>query len=172
MDLEKYIASIPDYPTKGILFRDVTPLAQDGEAFKYTCGKLAEYAKSVGADLIAGPESRGFIFGCPMATMLDIGFVPVRKPNKLPRETISQEYALEYGTGTLEMHKDAVKKSQKVVSCDDLVATGGTVEASIKMIEKLGGIVVGCCFVIELDGLGGRDKLKGYDVFSLIKYKE
>ena len=172
MDLEKYIASIPDYPTKGILFRDVTPLAQDGKAFKYTCGKLAEYAKSVGADLIAGPESRGFIFGCPMATMLDIGFVPVRKPNKLPRETISQEYALEYGTGTLEMHKDAVKKGQKVVICDDLLATGGTVEASIKMIEKLGGIVVGCCFVIELDGLGGRDKLKGYDVFSLIKYKE
>ena len=172
MDLEKYIASIPDYPTKGILFRDVTPLAQDGESFKYTCEKLAEYAKSVGADLIAGPESRGFIFGCPMATMLDIGFVPVRKPNKLPRETISQEYALEYGVGTLEMHKDAVKKGQKVVICDDLLATGGTVEASIKMIEKLGGIVVGCCFVIELDGLGGRDKLKGYDVFSLIKYKE
>ena len=134
MDLEKYIASIPDYPTKGILFRDVTPLAQDGKAYKYTCEKLAEYAKSVGADLIAGPESRGFIFGCPMATMLDIGFVPVRKPNKLPRETISQEYALEYGTGTLEMHKDAVKKGQKVVICDDLLATGGTVEASIKMI--------------------------------------
>ena len=172
MDLEKFIASIPDYPTKGILFRDVTPLVQDGEAFKYTCGKLAEYAKSKDADLIVGPESRGFLFGCPMATMLDIGFVPVRKPNKLPRETISQEYALEYGIDTLEMHKDAIKKGQKVIICDDLLATGGTVEASIKMVEKLGGEVVGCCFVIELDGLGGREKLDGYDVFSLIKYKE
>lgn len=170
MDLKNYIADIPDYPQKGIMFRDVTPLMQNGEAFKYACDKLTEFAKSKGAELVAGPESRGFIFGCPIATNLGIGFVPVRKPNKLPRETIKCEYALEYGTNTLEMHKDAVKPGQKVIICDDLLATGGTVEATIKMIEELGGEVVGCCFLIELDALKGRDKLKGYEVFSLINY--
>ncbi len=170
MDLKNYVASIPDYPSEGILFRDVTPLMQDGEAFKYACDELTKFAKEKGAQLVAGPESRGFIFGCPIAYNLGIGFVPVRKPNKLPRETIKMEYSLEYGTNTLEMHKDAVKKGQKVVICDDLLATGGTVEATIKMIEQLGGEVVGCCFLIELDALKGREKLKGYDVFSLMHY--
>ena len=170
MNLQDYIASIPDYPKEGILFRDVTPLMADGEAFKYACEQFTEYAKEKGAEVVAGPESRGFIFGCPIATNLGIGFVPVRKPNKLPRETIKCEYALEYGTNTLEMHKDAIKKGQKVIICDDLLATGGTVEATIKMIEELGGEVVGCCFLIELEDLKGRDKLEGYDVFSLIKY--
>lgn len=170
MNLKEYIASIPDYPTKGVLFRDVTPLMANGKAFRYACEKFTDYAKEKGAEVVAGPESRGFIFGCPIATNLEIGFVPVRKPNKLPRETIKCEYALEYGTNTLEMHKDAIKKGQKVIICDDLLATGGTVEATIKMVEELGGQVVGCCFLIELDALKGREKLKGYDVFSLINY--
>ena len=170
MNLKDYVATIPDFPSEGILFRDVTPLMANGEVFKYTCEKLAEYAKSKGAQVIVGPESRGFILGSTIAIQLGIGFVPVRKPNKLPRETIKCEYTLEYGTNTLEMHKDAIKPGQKVVICDDLLATGGTVEATIKMIEELGGEVVGCCFLIELDALKGREKLKDYDVFSLMNY--
>ncbi|MCI6755198.1 adenine phosphoribosyltransferase [Galactobacillus timonensis] len=170
MDLKDYIASIPDYPTKGILFRDVTPLVDDGEAFKEAVRQLAEYAKSVGADLIAGPESRGFIFGCPTAYELGIGFVPVRKPGKLPRETISASYSLEYGTNELFMHKDAVKPGQRVVIVDDLLATGGTAKATAEMVKKLGGVVAGCAFVIELDGLPGRVTLEqeGYDVKALM----
>ena len=170
MNLKDYVETIPDFPSEGILFRDVTPLMANGEVFKYTCEKLAEYAKSKGAQVIVGPESRGFILGSTISIQLGIGFVPVRKPNKLPRETIKCEYTLEYGTNTLEMHKDAIKPGQKVVICDDLLATGGTVEATIKMIEELGGEVVGCCFLIELDALKGREKLKGYDVFSLMNY--
>ncbi|MDY5223390.1 MAG: adenine phosphoribosyltransferase [Lachnospiraceae bacterium] len=170
IDLKDYIASIPDYPTKGILFRDVTPLVDDGEAFKEAVRQLAEYAKSVGADLIAGPESRGFIFGCPTAYELGIGFVPVRKPGKLPRETISASYSLEYGTNELFMHKDAVKPGQRVVIVDDLLATGGTAKATAEMVKKLGGVVAGCAFVIELDGLPGRVTLEqeGYDVKALM----
>jgi len=172
MDLDKYIAVIPNYPIEGVMFRDVTSLMQNGEAFRYSIDKLTEYAKSVGADVIVGPESRGFVFGCPVAYNLGIGFVPARKPNKLPREVIKQEYALEYGTNTLEMHADAIKPGQKVVIIDDLLATGGTIYAANQMIERLGGVVVGCAFIIELDGLGGRDKLNKYDVFSLITYEE
>ena len=170
IDLKDYIASIPDYPTKGILFRDVTPLVDDGESFKEAVRQLAEYAKSVGADLIAGPESRGFIFGCPTAYELGIGFVPVRKPGKLPRETISASYSLEYGTNELFMHKDAVKPGQRVVIIDDLLATGGTAKATAEMVKKLGGVVAGCAFVIELDGLPGRVTLEqeGYDVKALM----
>ena len=170
IDLKDYVASIPDYPTKGILFRDVTPLVDDGEAFKEAVRQLAEYAKSVGADLIAGPESRGFIFGCPTAYELGIGFVPVRKPGKLPRETISASYSLEYGTNELFMHKDAVKPGQRVVIIDDLLATGGTAKATAEMVKKLGGVVAGCAFVIELDGLPGRVTLEqeGYDVKALM----
>ncbi len=170
MNLKDYIATIPDYPSKGIMFRDVTPLMADGEAFKYVCEKLTEYAKEKGAEMLVGPESRGFIFGCPVAANLGIGFAPVRKPNKLPRETISCEYELEYGKNKIEMHKDAIKPGQKVVICDDLLATGGTVEAAIKLVEQLGGEVVGCCFLIELDDLKGREKVKNYDVFSLMHY--
>ena len=170
MNLKDYVATIPDFPSEGILFRDVTPLMANGEVFKYTCEKLAEYAKSKGAQVVVGPESRGFILGSTIAIQLGIGFVPVRKPNKLPRETVKCDYTLEYGTNTLEMHKDAIKPGQKVVICDDLLATGGTVEATIKMIKELGGEVVGCCFLIELDALKGREKLKDYDVFSLMNY--
>ncbi len=170
MNLDDYIASIPDYPIEGVLFRDVTPLMGDGEAFHYACSKFVEFAKEIGAEVIVGPESRGFIFGCPVAYDLGIGFVPARKPNKLPRETVSYEYALEYGTNTMEMHKDAIKPGQKVLVIDDLLATGGTIIAANKLVESLGGEVVGCAFLIELEDLKGREKLEGYNVLSLLKY--
>ncbi|MBQ5552785.1 MAG: adenine phosphoribosyltransferase [Erysipelotrichaceae bacterium] len=170
MNLKDYVASIPDFPQEGILFRDITPLMADGEAFHYACEELIDYAKKVGAQVVAGPESRGFIFGCPVAHEMKIGFVPVRKPNKLPRKTISYKYDLEYGSNELHMHADAIKPGQKVLIIDDLLATGGTVEATAKMIEELGGEVVGCAFLIELEGLGGREKLNKYDVFTLMKY--
>ena len=170
MNLKDYIASIPDFPSKGILFRDITPLMADGDAFHEACGKLIDYAKRVGAEVVAGPESRGFIFGCPVANELKIGFVPVRKPGKLPRKTISYKYDLEYGSNELHIHADAIKPGQKVLIIDDLLATGGTVEATAKMVEELGGEVVGCAFLIELADLGGREKLSSYDVYTLMKY--
>lgn len=170
MNLKNFIADIKDFPEAGILFRDITPLLQNGEAFAYAIKQLSDFAKSVGADVIVGPEARGFIFGTPVANQLSIGFVPVRKPNKLPRETVSYEYALEYGTNVLHMHKDAIKPGQKVVIVDDLLATGGTTEAAIKIIEKLGGEVVGCAFLICLDALNGEKKLEGYNVLSLLHY--
>lgn len=170
MNLKDYVASIPDFPSKGILFRDITPLMADGNAFHEACNKLIDYARKVGAEVVAGPESRGFIFGCPVANELKIGFVPVRKPGKLPRKTISYKYDLEYGSNELHIHADAIKQGQKVLIIDDLLATGGTVEATAKMVEDLGGEVVGCAFLIELEGLGGRDKLNGYDVYTLMKY--
>lgn len=170
MDLYKKIATIPNYPQEGVLFRDITPLMEDGAAFKEAVRLMKEYAIKVGAEVIVGPESRGFIFGCPVAYDLEIGFVPVRKPGKLPRETISYEYSLEYGTNTLHMHSDAIKPGQKCLVIDDLLATGGTVEATIKLIEKSGGIVVGCAFLIELKNLKGMDKLEGYDVFKILSY--
>ena len=171
MDFKNYIATIPNYPIEGVMFRDVTPLINDGEAFKEACHLLAEYARCKGADLIAGPESRGFIFGCPVATELGVGFAPVRKLGKLPRATIHHEYALEYGTNTLEMHLDSIKPGQKVVIIDDLLATGGTIGATIKMIEELGGEVVGCAFIIELPDLKGREHLAGYDIYALLEYE-
>ena len=170
MNLKDYIASIPDFPQEGILFRDITPLMADGEAFKEACDQLIGFARQIGAEVVAGPESRGFIFGCPVAYELKIGFVPVRKPNKLPRKTISYKYDLEYGSNELHMHADSIKPGQKVLIIDDLLATGGTVEATIKMVEQLGGEVVGCAFLIELEDLGGREKLKDYNVFTLLKY--
>ncbi len=161
MDFKKYIASIPDFPQPGVLFRDITPLMSNGEAFHAATSEIQKFAEQVGAEVIAGPESRGFIFGCPVAANLHIGFVPVRKPGKLPRETISYRYDLEYGSNELHMHKDAIKPGQKVLIVDDLLATGGTVQATIKMIEELGGVVVGCAFLIELEGLKGREALAG-----------
>ena len=170
MDFKKYIASIPDFPQPGVLFRDITPLS-DGEAFHAATSEIQKFAEQVGAEVIAGPESRGFIFGCPVAANLHIGFVPVRKPGKLPRETISYRYDLEYGSNELHMHKDAITPGQKVLIVDDLLATGGTVQATIKMIEELGGVVVGCAFLIELEGLKGREALAGYEVFTLMSYE-
>ena len=170
MDIKDYVASIPDFPIEGILFRDITPLMADGEAFHQACEELIEYARKIGAEVVVGPESRGFIFGCPVAHELHIGFVPVRKPNKLPRETISYKYDVEYGSNELFMHADAIKKGQKVLIIDDLLATGGTVAATIKLVEMLGGEVVGCAFLIELTDLKGREALKGYDVYTMLQY--
>lgn len=170
MDLKQYIADIPDFPQPGVLFRDITPLMADGEAFHEACKQLLAFAKEVGAEVIVGPESRGFIFGCPVAYELGIGFVPVRKPGKLPRETISVEYELEYGTNELHVHADGIRKGQKVLIIDDLLATGGTVDATIKIVEELGGIVAGCAFLIELVALQGRALLKDYNVCALMSY--
>ncbi|MBQ3001875.1 MAG: adenine phosphoribosyltransferase [Bacilli bacterium] len=169
-DFSKYIADVPNFPIEGILFKDITPLLADGEAFKQAINVISDFAKSLGADVIAGPESRGFIFGCPVATSLEVGFVPIRKPNKLPRETVSATYDLEYGHNTLCMHKDAIKKGQKVVLVDDLLATGGTIKAATSLIESLGGEVVGIAFLIELEELKGREALASYNVFSILKY--
>ena len=170
MDLTKIIRDIPDFPEPGILFRDITPVLQDGEALVSSVDQMAEKMAKMDYDIIAGPESRGFIFGVPLAYKLKKGFIPIRKKGKLPSETISKEYALEYGTATIEMHKDAIKKGQKVFIVDDLLATGGTAKAMAQMIEEAGGIVAGFVFLIELEGLNGRKVLEGYQVESVIKY--
>lgn len=170
MNYKKYIQDVPDFPIDGIMFRDITPLMGDGYAFKQACMELTEFAKEVGAEVVVGPESRGFIFGCPIANQLGIGFVPVRKPKKLPRETVEVSYNLEYGTNTLCMHKDAITKGQNVVIVDDLLATGGTIKAAIELVEKLGGKVVGLAFLIELTELKGRSLLDNYRIKTLIQY--
>lgn len=170
MDLKQYVTIVEDWPKKGISFKDITTIMDNGKAYKYATDQIVEYAKKVGAELIVGPEARGFITGCPVAYALEIGFAPVRKPGKLPREVITADYGLEYGKDTLTMHKDAVKPGQKVLIVDDLLATGGTVDAAIRLVEQLGGEVVGCAFLIELEELHGRDKIQGYDVFTLMKY--
>ena len=169
-ELKEYIRSIPDFPEKGIIFRDVTSVLQDADALKLSIDELAKRLEGVDFDVIAGAESRGFIFGVPIAYNNHTGFVPVRKKGKLPCETISEEYALEYGTATIEIHKDAIQPGQKVVIVDDLIATGGTTEAAIHMIERLGGEVVKVVFLMELEGLKGRERLKDYDVDAVIKY--
>ncbi|GEK88129.1 adenine phosphoribosyltransferase [Alkalibacterium putridalgicola] len=170
MDFKKYIADVPDFPEKGIIFRDISPLMADGEAYKAATDKIVEYAKDKGVEMIVGPEARGFIVGCPVAYELEIGFSPCRKKGKLPRETIEVNYGLEYGTDVLQLHKDSIKPGQKVLITDDLLATGGTIAATIELVEKLGGVVVGAAFFIELEELRGRDKIKGYDIFTLMKY--
>ena len=168
--LEDYIISIPDFPEKGIIFRDVTSVLQDAEGFKLAIDSLIGLLDGVTFDVIAGTESRGFIFGTPLAYALGKPFVPIRKKGKLPRETISAEYDLEYGSAVIEVHKDAIKPGQKVVLVDDLIATGGTMEAGIKLVEQLGGEVVKILFLIELAGLKGRENLAGYDVASVVTY--
>ena len=170
MNLKNYVASIIDYPKEGIVFRDITPLMGSGEAYKYSVDQITEFAKSKGATVIVGPEARGFIFGCPVATNLGIGFAPIRKPGKLPRKAIEEKYDLEYGSNTLCIHADALKPGDKVVIIDDLLATGGTVKATINLCEKLGAEVVGVACLIELVDLNGRDVLKGYEVLSLMEY--
>lgn len=169
--LEEYVKSIPDFPEKGIIFRDVTSVIQDPDGLALAIDSMKERLDGVDFDIIAGTESRGFIFGVPVAYALHKGFVPIRKKGKLPRETISESYDLEYGSATIEMHRDAVKPGDKVVLIDDLIATGGTIEASIHMIEALGGKVVKVIFLMELAGLKGRENLKGYDVDSIIVYE-
>lgn len=169
--LEDYVVSIPDFPKPGIIFRDVTSIISDPDGLKLAIDSIVDNVKDLDFNIVIGPESRGFIFGMPVAYNLGKAFVPVRKQGKLPREVISREYDLEYGSAVIEMHKDAIKPGDKVVIVDDLIATGGTIEAIIKMVEELGGEVVGISFVMELKGLNGRDKLKGYNVTSSIAYE-
>ena len=169
--LEEYVKSIPDFPEKGIIFRDVTSVLQDADGLHMAIDQMQEKLEGVDFDIVLGPESRGFIFGVPIAYNMHKAFVPVRKKGKLPRATISQTYDLEYGTATIEIHKDAIKPGQKVVIIDDLIDTGGTTEAIIKMVEELGGEVVRCVFLMELAGLKGRERLNGYDIDSAIIYE-
>ena len=166
-----YVRSIPDFPEEGIIFRDITTVLQDAEGLKLAVDGIQKSLEGVEFDLVLGPESRGFIFGVPIAYNLHKGFVPVRKKGKLPCETVSMEYELEYGSAVIEIHRDAIKPGQKVVIVDDLIATGGTIEAIIKVVEMLGGEVVKICFVMELAGLKGRERLAGYDVSSVVTYE-
>ncbi|MFO7294921.1 MAG: adenine phosphoribosyltransferase [Clostridia bacterium] len=172
MDLKSKIRVVLDFPKPGISFKDITTLLKDREAYIYTIDSLVSFCKEKGAELIVGPEARGFVLGAPVAYALKVGFVPVRKPGKLPAETVRYEYGLEYGSDVLEIHKDAIQPGQKVVVVDDLLATGGTALAAVKLVEKLGGIVVGVAFVIELSYLNGRKTLEGYDVYSVITYDD
>ena len=166
-----YVRSIPDFPEEGIIFRDITTVLQDADGLQLAVDGIQKSLEGVDFDLVIGPESRGFIFGVPIAYNLHKGFVPVRKKGKLPCETISMEYDLEYGSAVIELHKDSIKPGQKVVIIDDLIATGGTIEAIIKLVEMLGGEVVKICFVMELAGLKGRERLKGYEVSSVVTYE-
>jgi adenine phosphoribosyltransferase len=170
MDLKKYIEDIVDFPEKGIIFRDVTPLLANKNAYREAVRLLSDYARDKKVDVIAGPEARGFLFGCPVAFDLECGFVPIRKPGKLPRDIVSKTYELEYGHNEIQMHSDSILPGQNVLIVDDLLATGGTVEAAISLIEQMGGNVVGIAFLIELEALKGRERLKDYDVYSALKY--
>ena len=170
MKLEERIRDVPDFPKKGIIFKDITPLLKDTAAFKYVIDLLTERYHDKGVEVVVAMEARGFILGAPLAYKLGVAFVPVRKVGKLPAETVSAQYSLEYGVDSLEMHKDAILPGQKVLIIDDLLATGGTIEATIELVEKLGGEVIGIAFLIELTFLNGRQKLKDYQVMSLIQY--
>lgn len=169
--LEEYVQSIPDFPEEGIIFRDVTSVLQDPNGLALAIDSMKEKLTGIDFDIIAGTESRGFIFGVPVAYALHKAFVPIRKKGKLPRETISESYDLEYGSAVIEIHRDAIKPGDRVVLIDDLIATGGTIKASIRMIEALGGSVEKIVFLMELAGLKGREQLKGYDVESVIIYE-
>ena len=169
--LEEYVRSIPDFPEPGIIFRDITTILQDPDGLHLAIQSMQDKLKDTEFDVVVGTESRGFIFGVPIAYNLHKAFVPVRKKGKLPCETVSMEYDLEYGSAVIEMHKDSIKPGQKVVLVDDLVATGGTIEAAIKLVEELGGEVVKVVFLMELAGLKGRERLKGYDIDSAIIYE-
>lgn len=170
IDLKKYVRVVKDFPKKGIMFRDITTLLIDPEASKYTLESLYNYAKDLNVTKVVGIEARGFIFGALLAEKLNAGFIPIRKPGKLPAKTESATYALEYGTDTIEIHKDAIQFGERVLLHDDLLATGGTAKAAANLIEKLGGEVVQISFIIDLSFLKGRDKLQNYDVRSLIEY--
>lgn len=169
--VEDYIRSIPDFPEEGIIFRDVTSILQSADGLKLAIDEMAKRLKGLEFDAIVGAESRGFIFGMPLAYLFDKPFIPVRKAGKLPCETVSRTYELEYGTATIEIHKDAIIEGEKVVLVDDLIATGGTMKAATELVEELGGKVVKILFLMELAGLNGRDALKGYDVDSVVRYE-
>lgn len=170
MDLKNIIRTIPNYPIEGIMFRDITTVLKDKDALKYSVDEMSKEVSNLEFDYILGPESRGFIFAMPMAYNMNKGFIPVRKAGKLPAETIGKEYELEYGTATLEIHKDALKKGDKVIIVDDLLATGGTCKAIIELVESIGAEVVGLNFFIELEELKGRELLGDYNIYSIIKY--
>ena len=170
MDLKSKIRNIPDFPKKGIVFRDITPLIMDKEAFRLAIDLMADNYKDKRIDAILGAEAKGFIFGAALAYKLKTGFIPVRKQGKLPYETCKVSYDLEYGSNIMEVHIDAIKKDNNILIVDDLVATGGTAKAQAELIEKMGGKVIGFCFLIELEFLNPRKMLEGYDIFSLIKY--
>ena len=170
IDLEDWIRDIPDFPQKGILFKDITPLLQGKAAFHAALDRLAAHYAGAGIQAVVGVESRGFIFGSVLAYLLNCGFVPVRKFGKLPYQTVTVEYELEYGTNIVEIHTDAIQPGQRVLIVDDLLATGGTVSAAMELVEKLGGHIAGIAFLVELTFLKGREQLKGHDVFALIKY--
>ena len=172
MDLNKHIRNVKDFPKKGIMFRDITTLLKNPEAFDYTLEQLLEFSKGKNINKVVGIESRGFIFGSVLAYKLNCGFIPVRKPGKLPAEKVSISYSLEYGEDKLEMHKDAIQLGDKVLVHDDLLATGGTMSAVCQLIEKLGGEVAQVSFIVELSFLNGRDKLKSYDVRSILQYED
>jgi len=170
MDLKQYIADVKDFPEKGIIFRDISPLMADGAAYRYAIKEIVKYAENLNVDKVVGPEARGFMVGCPVAVELGCGFAMGRKKGKLPRETVEAPYGLEYGKATLQLHQDAIQPGDKVLVCDDLLATGGTTAATIELIEKLGGEVVGLAFLIELLDLKGRELIEGYDIFTLMEY--
>lgn len=170
MDLKQKIRVIEDFPKKGISFKDITTLIKDGKYYRYTIKALADLVREKQVDLIASPEARGFIIGAPLAYELGVGFVPARKRGKLPGKTIKANYELEYGSDIIEMHADAIKPGQKVIVADDLLATGGTIDSTVKLVEELGGIITAVIFLIELTELNGRESLSKYDVISLIKY--
>lgn len=170
MRLEEKIRDVPDFPIKGVVFKDITTLLKDPDAYHHAIQVMYDRYKDEKIDVVVGMESRGFIFAAPMAYLLGAGLVPVRKLGKLPAETVRVDYSLEYGTNTLEIHKDAIAPGQRVLVVDDLLATGGTIGATIRLVEMLGGTVVGIAFLIELTFLNGREKLKGYEVFTQIQY--
>jgi len=170
IDLKAKIRNIPDFPKKGIVFRDITPLLMDSDAFRYAVDIMCQYYKDKKIDAILGAEARGFIFGAVLAYKIGAGFIPVRKPGKLPYETCNVSYELEYGSNIMEMHVDAIREGDKILIVDDLVATGGTAKAQAELVESRGGSVLGFCFLVELEFLNPRKLLKNYDVFSLVKY--
>jgi len=171
MDLTKTIRSIPDWPIKGVIFRDLTTLMQNPEAYKAACDALYERYKGMNIEKVVGIDARGFVFGGVLAYLLNVGFVPVRKKGKLPHKTISASYSLEYGEDHVEMHEDAITKGERVVIVDDLIATGGTMEAAVKLVRTLGGEIVECAFIVELPDLKGREKIKDQKVFTLCEFE-
>ena len=170
MDLKKYVRNIVDWPIQGVIFRDVTTLMKDSEALRESCDIFYQRYRDTHIDKIVGIDARGFVFGAVLAYKLGIGFVPVRKKGKLPHDTIEEIYSLEYGSGTMEIHKDGISEGEKVVIIDDLIATGGTIGATVKLVKKLGGDIVECAFLIELPDLGGREQIPGCEIFSIMEF--
>jgi len=171
MDLKSKIRTVPNWPIEGVMFRDITTLLQDPDAFKATCDLFYNRYKDMAIDKIVAIDARGFVLGAVLAYQLHVGFIPVRKKGKLPADTISTDYSLEYGTNTVEMHKDAIQKGEKILIIDDLIATGGTIAAAAKLVEMLGGEIVECAFIIELPDLKGREKIKDYNIFVLMEFE-